>query len=59
MQTKWTKAEDRQLRKLYPRHVTSEVACALDRSEGSVKKRAGRLGITKTKKYLRSLGRRV
>jgi len=59
MQEKWTKKEDQQLRKLYPRYLTSDVARELDRSEGSVKKRAGRLGITKTKKYLRSLGRRV
>lgn len=59
MQRTWMKDEDKELKRMFPRMKTGFVARALERSEGAVKKRAKRLGLTKTKKYLRSLGRKA
>lgn len=55
----WDKKELKILKRLWPSHDGHEVAERLDRSYASVKKMASRLGITKTKRYLRTLGRKV
>ena len=59
MQKIWTKEDDKQLKKLFPNTLSAAVAETMGRTEGSVKKRAGRLGLKKTKKFLRSIGWKV
>ena len=54
---RWTPDEVKLLRKLYRNTSTAEVACELDRTPGSVQAKASALGLRKTKKYLKSLGR--
>jgi hypothetical protein len=56
---RWTKDDVKDLKKLFPNRPTAEVAAELGRSLEAVKKHASRLGLTKTKKYLRSIGRKV
>jgi len=53
----WSKSEVVLLRKLFPNNPTAKVAARLERSLGTVKKKASRIGLKKTKKYLKSLGR--
>ena len=53
----WSKDEVKTLKKLYPRQSTAEVAEELNRTVGSVQAKASSLGLTKTKKYLKSIGR--
>jgi DNA-binding NarL/FixJ family response regulator len=53
----WSKGEVALLRKLFPGNPTAKVAVKLGRSLDTVKKKASRMGLKKTKKYLRSLGR--
>ena len=53
----WTVGEVRTLRKLFSNRSNREVAMTLDRSPKSVERKAARLGLVKTKKYLRTLGR--
>ena len=53
----WSKSEVSLLRKLYPNNPTAKVAARLGRMTGTVNKKASRLGLKKTKKYLKSLGR--
>ena len=55
----WTKDENKQLKRMYPNNPTRAVAVVLGRSEGAVKKRAKRLGLKKTSKHLKSLGRKA
>lgn len=55
----WTEKELRLLKSLYPHQATKDVARKLNRPEANVRRKAQREGITKTKKYLRSLGRDV
>ena len=59
MQTKWTKDDDKRLKKFFPHMTCDAVAERLGRSVGSVKQRAVRLGLKKTKKHLKSLGWKV
>ena len=54
----WTKEEIRALRALFKNNSNSHVATVLERSAKSVERKAARLGLRKTKKYLRLLGRR-
>ena len=49
----WSKDEVRRLKKEFPRMASKEVAAELGRSCASVKKKASRLQLRKTKKYLR------
>lgn len=54
----WTKAEVNLLRKLFPTNPTSKIAAKLRRKTDAVKKKASRLGLRKSKRYLKSLGRK-
>ena len=53
----WSKSEVSLLKKLFPSNPTAKVAARLGRPAESVKKKASRIGLKKTKKYLKSLGR--
>jgi len=53
----WSKDEVRKLRKLFGSQRTEDVAWSLNRGVDAVKKKASRLGLVKTQKYLKSLGR--
>jgi len=53
----WSKSEVALLRKLFPGNPTAKVAARLGRSLDTVKKKASRMGLKKTKKHLKSLGR--
>ena len=52
----WTKDELKKLKKLFGNMATREVAVYLNRPFEATKKRASRLGLRKTKRYLKSLG---
>jgi hypothetical protein len=54
----WSKSEVALLRKLFPSNPTAKVAAKLGRSLDTVKKKASRMGLKKSKKYLKSLGRK-
>jgi hypothetical protein len=54
----WSKSEIALLKKLFPSNPTAKVATNLGRSIGTVKKKASRMGLKKSKKYMKSLGRR-
>jgi len=53
----WTKAEVTLLKKMFPNNVTVKVAAKLGRPVENVKKKASRMGLKKTKKHLKSIGR--
>jgi len=53
----WSRDEIKELRKLFPKMATAEVARAIGRPVEATKKKASRMGLTKSPKYLRSLGR--
>jgi hypothetical protein len=53
----WTKAEVSLLRKLFPTNPTSKIAKQLGRKTDAVKKKASRIGLRKSKRYLKSIGR--
>ncbi len=53
----WSKSEVSLLKKLFPNSPTAKVAAKLGRPVESVKKKASRMGLKKTKKYMKSLGR--
>lgn len=53
----WSNEEARLLKKLFPNRKTREVADELGRSCKSVEMKATKMGIKKSKKYLKSLGR--
>ena len=53
----WSKSEVSLLRKLFSNNPTANVAARLGRSTDTVKKKASRIGLKKSKKYLKSLGR--
>ncbi len=53
----WSKSEVSLLRKLFPNNPTAKVAAQLGRPTDTVKKKASRMGLKKSKKYLKSLGR--
>jgi len=53
----WTKAEVSLLRKLFPANPTAKIAAELGRKTDAVKKKASRMGLRKSKKYLKKLGR--
>ena len=54
----WTAAEVALLRKLFPTNPTSKIAKQLGRKTDAVKKKASRMKLRKSKKYLKSLGRK-
>jgi DNA-directed RNA polymerase specialized sigma24 family protein len=53
----WPKADINTLKRLFSDHATAEIAAKLGRSTETVKKKASRLGLRKSKKYMKSLGR--
>ena len=53
----WTKAEVTLLKKMFPNNVTAKVAAKLGRPTENVKKKASRMGLKKTKRYMKTLGR--
>ncbi|MHC4173636.1 MAG: hypothetical protein ACYTBX_02305 [Planctomycetota bacterium] len=53
----WSKSEVKLLRKLFSNNPTAQIAAELGRSNDTVKKKASRMGLRKSRKYLKSLGR--
>jgi len=53
----WTKDDVKYLRKYFGSHSTRGVAAALNRPIDATKKKASRLGLHKTRAYMRTLGR--
>ena len=53
----WTKDDIKLLKKLFPGNPTAEIAAQLGRPTDAVKKKASRMGLRKSKKYMNSLGR--
>jgi len=54
----WTREEVRALRKLFRTNSNQAVANVLERTPKAVERKAAKLGLFKTKKYLQSLNRR-
>ncbi|MCH8194151.1 MAG: hypothetical protein IIA65_09050 [Planctomycetes bacterium] len=53
----WTKNDLKLLKRLFANNATADVSAKLGRPNEAVKKKASRLGLRKTKKYMKSLGR--
>ena len=53
----WTKSDLATLKKLFPNNPTAKIAEKLGRPTDAVKKKASRMGLRKSKKYMKSLGR--
>ena len=53
----WTKADIRDLKRLFPNNSTATVAELLGRPLEATKKKASRLGLRKSRKYMKTLGR--
>ena len=53
----WSKADINLLKKLFPTNPTSKIAKKLGRKTDAVKKKASRMGLRKSKRYLKSIGR--
>lgn len=53
----WSESEVKLLKKLFSNSPTAQLAAKLGRSTDTVKKKASRMGLRKSKRYLRSLGR--
>jgi hypothetical protein len=53
----WTKADLKLLKSLFSSNPTAKVAAKLGRPTEAVKKKASRMGLSKTKKYMKTLGR--
>jgi hypothetical protein len=53
----WKPDEVKLLRRLFPNNPTSKIAKQLRRKTDAVKKKASRMGLRKSKKYLKKLGR--
>lgn len=54
---RWSKQDLGTLRKLFPTTPTSKVAAKVHRKTDAVKKKASRLGLKKSKVYLKRIGR--
>ncbi|OHB83945.1 MAG: hypothetical protein A2Z38_02380 [Planctomycetes bacterium RBG_19FT_COMBO_48_8] len=53
----WSKSELSLLKKLFPSNPTAKIAAKLNRPNDAVKKKASRMGLRKSQKYMKSLGR--
>ncbi len=53
----WSKNDLKELKKLFPNRPTAEVAQELGRPTEAVKKKASRMGLKKSPRYMKSLGR--
>ena len=54
----WSKDDLRELRRLFPTNATADVASKLGRPTEAVKKKASRMGLRKSRNYMKSLGRK-
>lgn len=53
----WSKQHINLLKKLFPDNATAKIAKKLGRKTDAVKKKASRMGLKKSKKYLKAIGR--
>lgn len=53
----WSPGDLKILKQQFPNTATAQVAAKLGRPVDAVKKKASRMGLKKTKKYMKSLGR--
>jgi hypothetical protein len=53
----WSKSDLNVLTKLFPNNPTAKISAKLGRPNDAVKKKASRMGLRKSKRYLKSLGR--
>ncbi len=53
----WSKSELTLLKKLFPSNPTAQISANLGRPNDAVKKKASRMGLRKSKRYLKTLGR--
>lgn len=53
----WSKGDLTLLKKLFTSNPTAQIAAKLGRPNDAVKKKASRMGLRKTKKYLKAIGR--
>ena len=53
----WTKNDLAKLKKLFGANATAEIAAELGRPFDAVKKKASRMGLRKSKRYMKTLGR--
>lgn len=53
----WSKGELNLLKKLFSNNPTAKISARLGRPNDAVKKKASRMGLRKSKRYLKSLGR--
>jgi len=53
----WSAKDLATLKKLFPNKPTAEIAKKVGRKIDAVKKKASRMGIKKSKRYLKTLGR--
>ncbi len=54
----WTKGDVRILKGMFRNSSNTEVAVVLERTAKAIERKAAKLSLTKTKKYLRSLGKK-
>jgi hypothetical protein len=54
---RWSKSDINRLKKLFPNNPTAQVAARLARPAKTVERKAYRMGLRKSRKYLKSLGR--
>lgn len=55
--SEWSTDEVKALKQLFRNNSNGEVAILLERTSKSVERKAAKLGLKKTKKYLKTLGR--
>ena len=55
----WSRDEVKTLKQLFRNNSNGEVAVVLERTSKSVERKAAKLGLKKTKKYLKTLGRKA
>ena len=53
----WSKSDIQLLKKLFSNNPTAEIAAKLGRPTDAVKKKASRMGLRKSKRYMKTLGR--
>jgi len=54
----WTTRDTNLLKKLFPDTPTAAIAAQLGRKTDAVKKKAARMGLRKSRRYLKKLGRK-
>ena len=53
----WTTSDTNLLKKLFPDNPTAKIAEKVGRQTDTVKKKAARMGLRKSKRYMKKLGR--